>query len=291
MLIYNNKVISVFDMLKDKLIRFIIVLAFASAFPQAKLFAEGLTIDIEVEHFKYAALDNLPKGPNPKIGEYQCRYYVIKNDNLKNAQAKLIDQSGWAVLAETKLANYTLVAFAGSFTDGTSGSCLINQSNIAIFNSDNLEAIVYLDDPTTALIGDLILTDAGYIRVFSGNYIQLPAAEIHLTESGLALTDTSAFTPYCKGGSIVPDVIGKNIAEAREVLFQYGFRPSLADEPDVPAWRSNLLEEGIIEIDACSNTGFAYCRFNYNNNVSEVSLVTAGEDRIPTVIRDDVDCY
>lgn len=278
-------------MLKDNLIKFTSILAFASTFTQAKLFAEGITIDIEVEHFAYAPMDNLPQGPNPEIGENQCRSYVIERDQLSYAEAKMIDRSGWAVLAETKLANYTLVAFAGSFTDGTSGTCLINQSNIAIFSADKLQSIVYLDDRNATHIGDLILTDAGYIRVFSGDYIQLPVAEIHLTENGLALTDTSAFTPYCNGGSIVPDVIGKNIAEAREVLFQYGFRPGLADDPYIPAWRSNLLEEGIIEVDACSNTGLAFCRFNYNNDVSEVGLVTAGEDNIPTVIRDDVDCY
>jgi len=278
-------------MLKDNLIKFTSILAFASTFTQTQAAADGITVDIEVEHFEYAPIDNLPKGPNPEIGEYQCRSYVIEKDQLKYAQAKMIDRSGWGVLAETTLANYTLVAFAGSFIDGTSGTCLINRSNIAIFNDDTLEAIVYLDDPTATHIGDLILTDAGYIRVFSGDYIQLPAAEIHLTRNGLALTDTSAFTPYCNGGSIVPDVIGKNIAEARKVLFQYGFRPRLADEPDVPAWRSNLLEEGITEIDACSHTGFAFCRFNYKNNVSEVGLVTAGEDNIPTVIRDEVECY
>ena len=277
-------------MVKDKLIEFAIIFSLVVAFTQTQASADGITIDIEIEHFEYAPLDKLPKGPNPEIGEYQCRYYVIENDNLKYSQAKLIDQSGWGVLAETKLANYTLVAFAGSFTDGTSGTCLINQSNIAIFNTDNLEAIVYLDDPSAAHIGDLMLTDAGYIRVFSGDYIQLPAAEIHLAENGLALTDTSAFTPYCNGGSIVPDVIGKNIAEARKVMFQYGFRPSLADEPDVPAWRSNLLEEGIIEIDACSGTGLAYCRFNYYNEISSVALITAGEDAIPNVISDDVNC-
>lgn len=268
----------------------IILLSILFIFFQSELNAEIVTIGNDIRNFEYAPVTKIPTGPKPKVGIYSCRYFVIEEDKLKSPQAKAINQIGWGVLSETKLANYTLVAFAGEFVDGTSSTCMISQSNIAIYSDKDLLGLIYLNKSEATQIGRLVLSDAGYIRVFSGDYIQTPNVEIHLKEHGLVLTQQSHFTPYCNGASILPNVIGLDILQARELLFEYGFRPSNLADQSIPAWRENLLDEGVFEVDGCSGTGFAFCRFNYSNDISSVGLITAGEDEIPTVVRDDVTC-
>lgn len=266
----------------------IIFLCIACIFFQSELNAEVVKIDNVIQNFVYVPITKIPNGPKPKLGQYQCKYFVIEEDKLKSPEAKMIKNLGWEVLSETKFANYTLVAFAGEFIDGTSSTCMISQSNIAIYSDEDLLGLIYLNSPEATQIGKLVLSDAGYIRIFSGGYIQLPNVEIHLKEHGLVLTHQSNFTPYCNGASILPNVIGLDILKARELLFKYGFKPSNLADQSIPAWRENLLDEGIFEVDSCSGTGFAFCRFNYSNDISSVGLITAGEDEIPTVVRDDV---
>ena len=246
-----------------------------------------LDIDPHLQNFKFSKVKSIPKGPNPKVEGSNCEFFVNKEPNhLKN----YIENLGWRALSEVKLANYRLVAFAGNLEAGTSGSCLISQSNIAIFSGKVLLGLIYLDSSDATLIGDLKLTDAGYVKILSGNYIQQPIAEIHLNNNGLELTRPSAFTAYCNGNTIVPNTIGTKISSARETLFSYGFEKGIDPNRYIPSWRNNLLQAGISEVSSCSGTGFAFCRFIYINKNSVVSLITAGEADIPVVVRDVVEC-
>ena len=164
------------------------------------------------------------------------------------------------------------------------------KSNIAIFSGKVLLGLIYLDSSDATLIGDLKLTDAGYVKIFSGKYIQQPIAEIHLNNNGLELTGPSAFTAYCNGNTIVPNTLGTKISSARETLFKFGFKKGKDPDPFIPPWRNNLIEAGITEVSSCSSTGLAFCRFNYKNEFGLVSLITAGEEDIPVVVRDIVEC-
>ena len=247
-------------------------------------------IDHDLYNFRFNVAKSIPNGPYPDISDGPCAYFTVPIDDQKFSISRSIQNKGWGILSEVSLAKYHFIAFAGSFSGGTSSTCSISQSNIAIFEQDNLLGIIYLDASDASLIGSIRLMDAGFIRVFSGDAIQMPVADIHLSLNGFELKTISALTAYCNGTSIVPSVFGKDIIEARNVLINYGFEPIEAIEPSLPVWRMHLIDAGIREVDACSGTGYSFCRFSYNNENSSVNLITAGDDAFPSVVRIGVNC-
>jgi hypothetical protein len=247
-------------------------------------------IDRDLKNFRFSVIKSIPNGPYPNVSEGPCAYFAVPTDDQKFSISGSIQNKGWGILSEVRLAKYHFIAFAGSFSGGTSSTCSISQSNIAIFEQNNLLGVVNLDAAEASLIGSIRLMDAGFIRVFSGDTIQMPVADIHLSLNGFELKTISALTAYCNGTSIVPSVFGKDIIEARNVLINYGFEPIEAIEPSLPAWRMHLIDAGIREVDACSGTGYSFCRFSYKNENSSVNLITAGDDAFPSVVRIGVNC-
>ena len=247
-------------------------------------------IDRDLYNFRFNVVKSIPKGPYPNISKGPCAWFSVPTDDQKFSISRSIQNKGWGILSEVRLAKYHFIAFAGSFDGGTSGICRISQSNIAIFEQDNLLGIIYLDGSDASLIGSIRLMDAGFIRVFSGDTIQMPVADIHFSLSGFELKTISALTAYCNGTSIVPSVFGKDIIEARNELIDYGFEPIEAIEPSLPVWRMNLIDDGIREVDACSGSGYSFCKFRYKNENSSVNLITAGDNAFPSVVRIGVNC-
>ena len=244
----------------------------------------------DLNNFRLNAIKSIPNGPYPDISDGPCAYFTVPIDDQKFSISRSIQNKGWGILSEVRLAKYHFIAFAGSFDGGTSGICKISQSNIAIFEQDNLLGIIYLDGSDASLIGSIRLMDAGFIRVFSGDTIQMPVADIHLSLNAFELKTISDLTAYCNGTSIVPSVFGKDIIEARNVLINHGFEPIEAIEPSLPVWRMHLINDGIREVDACSGIGYSFCKFRYKNENSSVNLITAGDDAFPSVVRIGVNC-
>ena len=244
----------------------------------------------DLNNFRLNAIKSIPNGPYPDISDGPCAYFTVPIDDQKFSISRSIQNKGWGILSEVRLAKYHFIAFAGSFDGGTSGICRISQSNIAIFEQDNLLGIIYLDGSDASLIGSIRLMDAGFIRVFSGDTIQMPVADIHLSLNAFELKTISDLTAHCNGTSIVPSVFGKDIIEARNVLINHGFEPIEAIEPSLPVWRMHLINDGIREVDACSGIGYSFCKFRYKNENSSVNLITAGDDAFPSVVRIGVNC-
>jgi len=247
-------------------------------------------IDRDLYNFRFNVVKSIPKGPYPNISKGPCAWFSVPTDDQKFSISRSIQNKGWGILSEVRLAKYHFIAFAGSFDGGTSGICKISQSNIAIFEQDNLLGIIYLDGSDASLIGSIRLMDAGFIRVFSGDTIQMPVADIHLSLNAFELKTISDLTAHCNGTSIVPSVFGKDIIEARNVLINHGFEPIEAIEPSLPVWRMHLINDGIREVDACSGIGYSFCKFRYKNENSSVNLITAGDDAFPSVVRIGVNC-
>ena len=244
----------------------------------------------DLNNFRFNEIKLIPNGPYLDVSERPCAYFAVPADDQKFSISRSIQNKGWGILSEVRLAKYHFIAFAGSFDGGTSGICKISQSNIAIFEQDNLLGIIYLDGSDASLIGSIRLMDAGFIRVFSGDTIQMPVADIHLSLNAFELKTISDLTAYCNGTSIVPSVFGKDIIEARNVLINHGFEPIEAIEPSLPVWRMHLINDGIREVDACSGIGYSFCKFRYKNENSSVNLITAGDDAFPSVVRIGVNC-
>ena len=244
----------------------------------------------DLNNFRFNVIKSIPNGPHPDVSKVPCAWFSVPTDDQKFSISRSIQNKGWGILSEVRLAKYHFIAFAGSFDGGTSGICRISQSNIAIFEQDNLLGIIYLDGSDASLIGSIRLMDAGFIRVFSGDTIQMPVADIHLSLNAFELKTISDLTAHCNGTSIVPSVFGKDIIEARNVLINHGFEPIEAIEPSLPVWRMHLINDGIREVDACSGIGYSFCKFRYKNENSSVNLITAGDDAFPSVVRIGVNC-
>ena len=235
-----------------------------------------VTIATDIEDFRYSKIQTIPDGPNPKVSGSNCESWTVGNSEQRYIQSQKIESLGWLILSEVKFAHYTLIAFAGAFEEGTSATCKITQSNIAIFKNDNLQGIIYLSDPQLDKIGHLQLMENGSVRVFSGNYQNRAMAEIQLQRKGLFLSDISKTTPYCQGKTILPNTLGLSIYDGRQMLFDYGF---LAVSQDA-TWERQYFS-GIDEIVGCSN-GIVWCQFEYKNEHSRVVLSTLGKEEIIT---------
>lgn len=257
-----------------------VTLVFGIGFTTSSV-ATTVKISEEVQGFLFAKLDDIPAGPSPDVSGSLCESFTKQDPKFE--EAKYIEEKGWTILDEIPFAQYRIVAFAGQF-ESVTGTCNISQSNIAIFESGNLTGLFYLGSPEENLIGALKLMDAGFIRIFSGDFAQKLVGELHLSNEGLVLVPVSQFTPYCNGRAIVPNTLGKSIKDGREVLFKFGFKPVL-NEQISESWERKYFP-GINEVVGCSN-GIPWCLFEYENDYSMVVLSTLGDYEI---IGDGVSC-
>lgn len=243
-----------------------------------------VTIAIDIDDFRYSKIQTIPYGPDPEISGSNCESWAVKSSEQKYIQTQKIASLGWLILSEVKFAHYTLIAFAGAFEDGTSATCKITQSNIAIFKNDNLQGIIYLSDAQQDKIGSLQLMESGSVRIFSGNYQHKAIAEIQLQRKGLLLSGISKTTPFCQGQTILPNTLGLSIYDGRQMLFDYGYL-AVSQDASWETWERKYFS-GIDEIVGCSN-GIVWCQFEYENEHSRVVLSTLGNEEI---ISDAVFC-
>lgn len=271
-------------------LRFLFFVIILSLVTPTKSTANEVNISNEIGGFLFVETEKIPSGPSPNVLDTNCEYFSLSPDLFSNDQTQSISRKGWAILSEVKYAQYLLIGFAGNLEAGTSGSCLISQSNIAVFRNSEFLGIIYLESKSDTQIGELRLMDGGFIRIFSGSHIQMPVADIRLVEDRLKIELISEFTSYCSGKSLIPNVYGMDIREGRKMLFELGYQPTESKDRSLISWREYLVEDGISEVEACSGTGFAFCRFAYENDGSHVALVTAGENNFPTIVRTMIDC-
>ena len=247
--------------------------------------SKQVEIHPELPDFRFGYLEEVPIGPDTDTDATHCKDFTISKLDQRFELSGTIRKKGWPVIAEVQFAQYKLIAFAGKFEPNTSSTCQISQSNIAIFENDDLLGVIYLGSSKDTLIGDLELMDNGFfVRIISGSLAQKPVAELHLSPTGLALKPISSIISYCDGKVIVPNTLGVNIVDGREIMFEFGFTP-IPNEQRSDSWESKYYS-GISELVGCSN-GIPWCIFEYENEHSVVFLSTLGKDE---VIRDFVKC-
>lgn len=247
--------------------------------------SKQVEIHPELPDFRFGYLEAVPIGSDPDTDSTHCKDFTISKLDQRFELSGTIRKKGWPVIAEVQFAQYKLIAFAGKFKPSTSSTCQISQSNIAVFENDDLLGVIYLGSSKETLIGGLELMDDGsFVRVFSGDLAQKPVAELHLSPTGLALKPISSIISYCDGKVIVPNTLGVNIEDGREIMFEFGFTP-IPNEQQSGSWASKYYL-GISEFVGCSN-GISWCLFEYENKHSTVVLSTLGGDEI---IRDFVKC-
>lgn len=257
--------------------------------------AHDLHVISELKGLDFTLYDNpLPKAPGTVQDRSGCENYVIRP---VSAPGRLVATRGWAVTGEAVLGAYRVVSFAGKFEQGTSAHCIVDQGNIGIFNGTKLVALAYAPRGSKESIGKIVALDGGGLRVWSGDILSAPVGDIQMAKGELRLGALATEDSFCDGTVLVPNIYGLPIDKARKILIGRGWKPvtsKLVSDPEVFAREANFVKHGIVEVDNCSGTGYAFCGFHYKSPGGRLSVTTAGEGDesrdAPAVVDYDVRC-
>ena len=75
----------------------------------------------DLNNFRFNAIKSIPNGPYPDVSKVPCAWFSVPTDDQKFSISRSIQNKGWGILSEVRLAKYHFIAFAGSFDGGTSG--------------------------------------------------------------------------------------------------------------------------------------------------------------------------
>tara|TARA_B100000767_G_C19744135_1_gene527643 strand:- start:204 stop:1001 length:798 start_codon:yes stop_codon:yes gene_type:complete len=238
------------------------------SFSQAQSQTQSKVLELLV-----AGITKIPVGPYPELRDDMCKWFRLEPKTIAGIE---LQRSGWGVMSEISLGPYQFVSFAGEFNSGTSGMCQRKQGNIGVFQNQKITSIIYTKPEDNYLIGNLEVIEGGAIRVLSGGFVEWPVADIKLTSESYEVEEISKLQSFCAGKSIVPNIYGNTIPEARTKLLQYGWKPSKSGDG---LWTraQKMKDSGITEVQSCSGFGFARCFFNYDGVSASLEVVTLGE--------------
>ncbi|WP_196258157.1 hypothetical protein [Pelagibacterium limicola] len=241
----------------------------------------------QVEGLAITAVSSVPafKG---RDDEQRCFDPMPESREAVSVQAK-----GWQVTGEAEAGGYRLVSFAGSMEQGTSGSCLLGDGNIALFRDGDVQAIAYATQGASLSIGYIQALEPDDIRILDGDFLTQPVADMRFDDDGsVRIEKLAASESVCTGLGQVPNIYGLPINRARSVLGEAGWEPSPARHPGghSDGRASTFASQGLTEVDDCSGTGFGYCQFFYEGTPGLLAVITAGDDEWPSVVRYSVDC-
>lgn len=244
----------------------------------------GMTDIVAVEG---AALPELPPGAG---AEGWCEWGI----EPETAGGQKVTEAGWTLLEELPLGKFKIVSFAGSLEPATSGACYINHSYVGVYDGETLVSLLEAAGGPVNTGRISTFEDKGRIvRIWDGDIAPLPLADLVLTEAGtLEVAELTAEEKLCDGASIVPNIYGKPLSEARASLATYGWQPHAQEdaEADIGGRIRALKEQGVIEVTSCSGTGFGYCAFEYRRPESALTVTTIGDAEDPAVSSYELRC-
>lgn len=230
----------------------------------------------------------LPEGPHPGSGD-SC---IANFAQPKTAAGKAVQARGWGVMSEEQVGGYQLVSFGGEFVPGLSGACMVHQGNVGIFAGSTLKAILYTGDKGDELIGVLVPREGGSVRLWSGEDLGSPVADIAASSNGIVVGKVAAQDSFCHGSVKVPNVYNAPITTARQTIRTAGWQP-IAQPVEAATQQEDLHKLGIAEAVSCSGTGYGFCSYSYGQNGATLNLTSAGElggDNTPFVTDYAVTC-
>ncbi|ASV87590.1 hypothetical protein CES85_2253 [Ochrobactrum quorumnocens] len=229
-------------------------------------------------------LAELPKVPKKSHEAESCDTPASKTPSV---EARAVEQQGWTVTGEAKLGSLQAVSFVADMEQGTSGSCLLKEGNLAFYEDGKLVALAYAAKNAALSLGRVEQNGDG-LRIWDGDWVQQPVADVKLVGGkGIIITALPGEEKFCSGQVTVPNIYRLPISLARIMLNEHGWQPEESkDELDIIS--KGLREMGISEVDGCSGTGFGYCGFSYKNADHSLSVTTVGDT--PSVLSYDVKC-
>ncbi|WP_047099804.1 PASTA domain-containing protein [Sphingomonas sanxanigenens] len=236
---------------------------------------------------RIAPLAVLPRAP-ADAGEGDCSHLL---QAPRSAAGRMVANKGWKVTAEQSIGRYQAVSFVGRVEQGTSGSCLLDAGNIALFEGTTLRAIVHGADGNTAAVGHAEPVEGGALRIWNGDFLSQPVADLAVgANGGATVTAPAPEERVCRGKGAVPNIYGMPIDKARAALGRAGWTPVRADMVPTDPRAADLIRHGVIEAEDCSGTGFGYCGFAYRGAAGRLSVTTVGDAAMPEVSGYGVTC-
>ncbi|MDA7551582.1 hypothetical protein N8760_07190 [Rhodobacteraceae bacterium] len=229
----------------------------------------------EVTELEFSYLDSIPKGPLPNAVEMGfCDTYAILDP--KTLSGIYISEKGWRVLSEQPIGPFEFVSFAGEFQDGLSGSCIINQANVAIFKFGELIGVIYTNSKEDQHIGKLSMAEGGIVQLSSPR--SSPWVDIKILKDQIKIKYRASVQSFCDGSVIVPNIIGKQISEARKSLIEFAWEPIIQTEEVVLSFVERMRQSGIVETIDCGGTGMGHCSFKYESPKATLWVQSAGDE-------------
>ena len=240
-----------------------------------------------VSMLRISRVAELPRAPADG-GEGECDH-LLKGP--RSAAGRIVAGKGWKVTAEQPVGRYQAVSFIGRVEQGTSGSCLLDAGNVALFEGTTLRAIVHGTDSLDAAVGYVKPLEGGSLRIWNGDFLPLPVADLTVgADGGVAVTALAPQEKVCRGTGTVPNIYGMPIDKARAALGKAGWTPVRPDMVPTDSRAMDLVRHGVIEVDDCSGTGFGFCAFAYRGATGTLSVTTVGDAEMPQVASYGVEC-
>mgnify|MGYP006083038153 CR=1 FL=1 len=245
-----------------------------------QLAASDIIITSNIENILVAKISSIPNNPNPEVLEYaegdQCEFLDIEPE-LKSA--KLISNKGWAITSQVVYGPYELVSFAGQF-ERIHTWCFADQTNIAIFHKDTLLGLIYTTEEASMALGGIELLKTSQIAIIPTWVFSKSQSAVLTFRKNQISIDEPYYSMACKLDGIIPDIQGLEIAEARNILFDYGWKPrngkELDDMGDMRLWYSEM-QDLTPELRTCGGAGFLRCWYNYESKDSYLEVLAVGE--------------
>lgn len=249
-------------------------------------------VQSQVPGLAFTPLASLPRAPAGADGRL-CGF----TRPGQTPAGRAVTGAGWVVTGEERLGRLQAVSFAGAFKSGTSGSCEVQQGNVALFEGERLLAVAYAEPGAKRSIGGIlpleIVGQPAGLRLWDGDFLSQPLADLRAQPDGtLALQALAPEETRCQGRATLPLLYGKPIDEARRLLQQRGWTPVPAQRSpgDIDPRADALVKAGITEVESCSGTGFGYCNFTYRGAAGPLSVTTVGDGDRPSVSDYGVQC-
>jgi hypothetical protein len=255
----------------------------------AALAGQGSTFTSRVKQLRITAASMIPQAP-VRGGVELCSNYAHVPES---PGAVTVAKAGWTVTGEATVGRYQAVSFVSGFEPATSGTCQLDDGNVALFKDGKPEAIVYGAKGVAQPIGFIKQIEGG-LQILGGDVLNQPVANLHVDDEGsVTIVPVAASEKVCGGKASVPNVRGMPINKARETLIEAGWTPAPRGQPARAIEDSRafvLARKGVTEVESCSGTGMGYCSFDYNAPAGGLSVTTVGDADWPTVDRFGVDC-
>lgn len=195
--------------------------------------ATELDLAAQIGHLEITPLANLPKNTSTATTDAFCPILV---DTPKSPEGQQVTQAGWLVSGEIEVGGLTFASFAGEAEQGISGSCLLRDSNIGIFQDNALRGLFNAPQDAVSSIGSIDGLEGNTLRIWDGDYLSQPLADLMVVGEDLViLRNVASRNSFCESAVNVPNLYGLPVHLARRMLLAEGWSPERStEEPGLP---------------------------------------------------------